>query len=132
MPNLHAPSVIAPSEADFYRLIGERAPAMLAVFSADERFLFANDAYAEPFGREASGLLGGSVREVFGEDGYAEISPQLHKALAGERVSYVRQPATLKDSTARLLSKMQPVFDATGAVVYVLVGETVLSATDEA
>jgi PAS domain S-box-containing protein len=134
MPNLHDPHVIAPSVADFYCLIAERAPAMLAVLAADERLVFANPAFAEPLSCEASSLLGRTVRDVVGAANYAEISPKIRKALRGDSVSYVRGRFFGLDTQAgqrsQMQIKLQPVFDSTHKVVYVIVGATVVDVAD--
>ena len=140
MPNLHVPCIVAPSEADFYRLVAERTPAMLAVVGADERYVFANEAYAQAFGCEAASLLGCSLREVFG-DTYARIAVQVQTALAGASASFtgliasnqsdqnLTQLKTATHTQALLEIQLQPVFDSAREVIYVLLSATALART---
>ena len=133
MPNLHLPCTVAPSETDFYRLVAERTPAMLAVFGADGHYVFANDAYAQAFGRDAASLLGQSFSEMYGDvfdaATYARIAPQIQKALAGatasctgQLASNLREAASLRQQIGMKLDlQMQPVFDSAREVTYVLV-----------
>lgn len=72
----------------------DNIPALISYLDSEQRFRFANRAYAEWFGSEKGSPLGQSLREYYGEAAYAVIRPHIERALAGERVTYERELAT--------------------------------------
>ena len=59
----------------------------LVVVNGRYEYLFANEAYAELFGFPATAIVGRRVPDLLAA-GWAQIRPQLDRALAGERVEY--------------------------------------------
>ncbi|MFX7816269.1 PAS domain-containing protein, partial [Acinetobacter baumannii] len=50
--------------------VTDALPALVSFVDTDERFRFLNAAYEKAYGRPAATMLGQTVREVVGEDGY--------------------------------------------------------------
>jgi len=75
--------------------VTDNLPALVSRFDLEQRFCFANRAYRDWLGVEPASLLGRSLQEVYGEQTYNGIRPHIDAALAGERVVYERELATL-------------------------------------
>ena len=85
------------------RTMADNVPALIAYFDAVElKCLFANKAYARMWGLDERSIVGRTVREVIGEGGFAEISPYIDRARAGENVMYERT-LTSPDNFTRTL-----------------------------
>jgi diguanylate cyclase (GGDEF)-like protein/PAS domain S-box-containing protein len=67
------------------KAVAEAATTMISVLDLDERFLFFNRAFAERFGVRREDWLGRPMRELIGDEAYAETRPMLLAALAGHR-----------------------------------------------
>lgn len=72
------------------RTITDNLPALIAYVDADERYRFCNRNYGRIPGIDPAGIIGKSVREVFGDESYAELRDQIQQALRGETVSFER------------------------------------------
>ena len=73
------------------RMLADNVPVLIAYFDARElRCRFANKAYANMWGWDEHTILGHTVEEVIGKDGYAEISPHIDRVVKGETVTYER------------------------------------------
>jgi PAS domain S-box-containing protein len=71
------------------RLLAENMPAMI-IHVRQQRCLYANAQYAAFVGKTQKDIAGLHIRELIGESAYADISPYLERAEAGERVVYRR------------------------------------------
>src|SRR3954469_21689003 len=68
------------------RIITDNVPALVAYVDSERRYGFNNRAYEDWFGlRKVSGR---TMREVWGDQRYAEIKPNVERALRGERATY--------------------------------------------
>jgi diguanylate cyclase (GGDEF)-like protein/PAS domain S-box-containing protein len=77
------------------RLLADNVPVLIAYFAADDlKCVFANKAYARMWGWDEKSIIGRTVREVIGEEGYREIEPRIQRVLKGETVTYER---TIRD-----------------------------------
>jgi PAS domain S-box-containing protein len=72
------------------RTITNAVPILIAQCGADERMQFANEAFSKWFHGHTDKAIGSTLREIVGEDRYAEVEPVLKRVLAGETVSYER------------------------------------------
>jgi diguanylate cyclase (GGDEF)-like protein/PAS domain S-box-containing protein len=73
------------------RVLADNVPVLIAYFdAADLRCRFANKGYAEMWGWDETSILGHTVAEVIGEEGYREISPHIERVVRGESVTYER------------------------------------------
>ncbi len=109
------------------RVVADAAPVMLAYVDAQERYLFANTAYAAWFHLPAGAMLGRTVREVVGDAAYDLLRPAVHVALAGQRVHFER-PVPFSDGTRSINATYVPHVQPDGTVAgYV---STVLDVTE--
>ena len=74
----------------FIRTIADNLPSMIGYVDTDCRYLFANRAYTEWFGRLPEHAIGISVKEMLGDKLYAQNEPFLQEALAGRRQAFER------------------------------------------
>ena len=73
------------------RLLADSLPVLIAYADAKEqRYTFANKAYANTYGRDEKSILGHTVREVIGEEAYQEVESNVKAVLAGKPVNYER------------------------------------------
>ncbi len=68
------------------RLVANHAPAMISYVDHEHRYRFANDHYFEWFGLRPDEMHGRTVREVLGEENYAEREPHIRRVLEGEPI----------------------------------------------
>ncbi len=66
-------------------LICDALPVLIAHVDANERYCFNNRAYESWFGLRHYELHGRTMREVLGEEIYAEMRPRIHAALEGAK-----------------------------------------------
>ena len=69
-------------------IIIDRTPFMLIRCSLDLRYRFVSAAYAEMVGRRPEELVGKSIPEVIGKEGFKTVLPHINKVLSGERAEY--------------------------------------------
>jgi diguanylate cyclase (GGDEF)-like protein/PAS domain S-box-containing protein len=73
------------------RLLADNVPVLIAYYDAEGlRCQFANKAYAGMWGWDEDSILGRTVQEVIGSEGYAEIAPHIERVVHGESVTYER------------------------------------------
>jgi len=77
------------------RQVTDALPVLISRWDLEQRFRFANRAYRDWLGIDPASLLGRSVREVYGDDAYNGFRHHIDSALAGTRVVYEREMATL-------------------------------------
>ena len=69
------------------RLIADNVPVLIAYYDGSTlRCRFANRAYARMFGWTEESILGKTVAEVIGEEGYRAIEPHVERVKKGEPV----------------------------------------------
>ena len=68
--------------------IVKRTPFILIRCSPDLHYQFVSEAYAQMIGRRPEEIIGKSLPEVIGEEGFRTVRPYINKVLAGERVEY--------------------------------------------
>lgn len=84
------------------RLVADTAPAMLAYFDADTRTCrFANTRYAEHFGYTPQTIVGLDVREIVGEQVWAQIAPYLD-CVAADNTQPLRYTRQLKNEGGKV------------------------------
>ncbi len=69
------------------RLIYDNVPVMLAYVDRDLRYRMANAACAEWFGKPLERIIGQRVPDVVGDAAWAEVKPEVERAIAGETVT---------------------------------------------
>lgn len=70
------------------QLIIDSIPAMVAYVDSQEIYHFANRGYADWFGFPKDEIVGRNIREVVGDEAYAQIHPHIERARSGERMCY--------------------------------------------
>ena len=100
------------------RSLADNLPAAIAYFErVSLHCLFANRQYADSNGWTVDSIVGKTVREVIGEDAWHLIEPHVTRAVAGERVQYVR-PLILPSGEERHVEvDLVPHFGADGGQV---------------
>ena len=68
-------------------MLTDALPVLISYVDRDERYRFNNKAYEEWFGHRREELYGRHVRDVIGDAAYEDLKTQIHRTLAGERVS---------------------------------------------
>ncbi|NMG64614.1 PAS domain-containing protein [Azoarcus indigens] len=106
------------------QLIVDSIPALIAYVDREDIYQFANRGYAEWFGCGKDEIVGRSIREIFGEDAYAQIHPHLERAHGGERVSYEYSRKSAGGHTVHARSVLVPEAGADGEVAGLFVMST--------
>jgi PAS domain S-box-containing protein len=73
------------------RLINDTIPILIGYVDKDEVYQYANKGYADWYGHPEGGVTGRAVREITGEQVYAQVRDPVRKALGGQQVSYEYQ-----------------------------------------
>jgi PAS domain S-box-containing protein len=117
-----------------FRALADNVPALFSYIGLDQRYRFVNKRYEELFGRPNEELIGHSVRELLGPDGYVEVQPYLERALTGEPVSFEYVLQAPGASTHYLSAQYVPDRDEQGQVrgVFALLGDITALKTSEA
>ncbi|MFZ2650919.1 MAG: PAS domain-containing protein [Burkholderiaceae bacterium] len=98
------------------RLVIDNVPAQIAYIDRARRYVFSNRPHHLARGAATQGeIVGRSVDEVLGPLAYTRIQSQLHRALAGETLSFEVELPLGNESRAMLASYV-PERDAAGAV----------------
>jgi diguanylate cyclase (GGDEF)-like protein/PAS domain S-box-containing protein len=72
------------------RSITDNMPALVADLDPSLRFRYANQAYADWFGRTPASLIGQSLEDLYGPELVGAWLPQLQRVLQGQRVQFER------------------------------------------
>jgi PAS domain S-box-containing protein len=75
------------SEQEFYTL-ADNVPAFFGYLGADQRYRFVNKRYEELFGLPGNEIVGMTMCQLMGAEGYAQVKPHLDAALNGQTVSF--------------------------------------------
>ncbi|MDM4764467.1 sensor domain-containing diguanylate cyclase [Pelomonas sp. SE-A7] len=84
------------SNEERLRAITDNAPALIADHDAETRYRFANRTYLDWLGIAPETIVGRTVRDVLGEQVWAEIGPHMEAAQRGESASYERHVRSLQ------------------------------------
>ena len=100
------------------RLLADSLPVLIAYAeAAEQRYTFANTAYASAYGWDEQSILGHTVREVIGEENYRTVLPYVDKMLSGQAVNYQRSLVTPDGSSRFIEGNLIPHFGDDGRVV---------------
>jgi diguanylate cyclase (GGDEF)-like protein/PAS domain S-box-containing protein len=70
------------------RLIADNVPALISYVDCDQRYRFSNRTYDAWFGIPHARMQGRTVAEVFGDQAYSRMRPDIERVLAGESVQF--------------------------------------------
>jgi two-component system, OmpR family, sensor histidine kinase VicK len=90
------------SEAQL-RSITNALPVLIAYVDDRECYQFNNQAYVDWLGKSLTEIHGAQMREVWGEDCYLRMQPQIHHVLGGQVVTYENE-INFHDGTTRSVS----------------------------
>ncbi len=98
------------------RLVNDSVPVILAYVDKDQRYRYVNRRFEEWVGRETAGILGHTVREIQGDQTYAEVKSDIERALAGQRVSASRRQRMPSGKELDIAFTFEPNVNAAGEV----------------
>jgi len=93
----------------------------IAIADTNERYVSANAVYAQQFHRSPSELLGGTIREMVGDDNYQSMKPHLDRAFSGEQSTQSVAEATTDGVTTYRQVSYDPQLSADGQVTGVMI-----------
>ena len=70
------------------RLLADALPLLVSFIGTDQRYVVMNKAHEDWFGVPRSEMLGRTIREVLGEEAYAQRREKIEAVLRGERVRF--------------------------------------------
>jgi diguanylate cyclase (GGDEF)-like protein/PAS domain S-box-containing protein len=103
--------------AEGLRVFADSVPAMTASWDHDLRCRFVNRQFAQYFGLAERDPVGRGMRELAGEDTYAEIEQHFSRVLQGHPVTYRRIHALPAGDARYLEVKLMPQHGAEGRVL---------------
>jgi diguanylate cyclase (GGDEF)-like protein/PAS domain S-box-containing protein len=111
------------SSEEELRTITDNIPAMVAFVDCDQRYRFVNRNYERWLGLKPEQMVGRLAREVYGEEHYAALQPDLERALAGQTFAIDHRVTGIEYARGRWLNviympKVAP--DGSVSGVYVL------------
>jgi PAS domain S-box-containing protein len=83
------------SESQLHQLT-DAMPALIAYVDSDRRYQFHNKAYEDIFGLKPEQVQGRTVLDVFGEDSYETLRPEIDLVLSGTPVHFDRAQRDVK------------------------------------
>lgn len=103
--------------AQEFHALADNVPALFSYIDRSQRYRFVNRQYEELFKRHNEQILGSTVQDLLGPEGYAVVKPYLDAALGGQEVSFeYRLP--FPDASARWFSaQYMPDRDEQGHVI---------------
>lgn len=104
------------SEITLAERLLSHVPILIAYVNADLEFQYVNVAYSEWYETNRDDILGRKISDFLSAEEYAEVEPNLTRALAGEKVEYHRQFQQKSGGTISVFASQTPEFDETGAV----------------
>src|SRR5438094_8885934 len=70
------------------RLIANNVPALISYVDRDQRYRYSNRTYDDWFGIPHEGMHGRTIAEVFGDEAYGRMRPDIERVLAGATVQF--------------------------------------------
>ena len=70
------------------RLVANNVPALISYVDREQRYRFSNRTYDDWFGIAHERMQGRTVAEVFGDEAYARMRPDIERCIAGESVEF--------------------------------------------
>src|SRR3954471_6304331 len=83
------------------RLIANNVPALISYVDREQRYRYSNRTYHDWFGIRHESMQGRTVAEVFGDEAYSRMRPEIERCLAGASVQF--ELATADGATRRTL-----------------------------
>jgi diguanylate cyclase (GGDEF)-like protein/PAS domain S-box-containing protein len=121
-----APLMDEPARMQLLELVANNVPALIAYYeAAGFRCLFANDGYARTFGWDSRSIVGRSLVEVIGEEGAAEVRPQIDLMLTQRKSVTYERSIPGPDGPRHIEAHLIPHLDESGEPIggFVLVSD---------
>ncbi|MDZ4797735.1 MAG: PAS domain S-box protein [Bryobacteraceae bacterium] len=103
-------------EHEFHAL-ADNVPALFSYIDRDRRYRFINREYEKFFGRSANEVVGMTMRELLGSEGYDEVLPHLEAALKGHTASFEYSLPGMDASEHWFSAEYVPDVDGQGQVI---------------
>ena len=100
-----------------FRTLADNVPALFSYIDRDYRYRFVNKQYEELFGRSDEEMVGMTVSELLGPDGYAVVKPYLDRGFGGEAVSFEYELKSCGNGARYLSAQYVPDGNEQGEVV---------------
>ncbi len=110
-----AEEALRASKAELQSVIN-RTPFMLVRCSRDLRYRFISEAYAQMIVRHRDEVIGKTIAEMLGAEGFDTLRPHIEKVLRGETVEFECELNFANIGTRRLAIAYRPELDADGNV----------------
>lgn len=98
-------------------LITDRVPALIGYFDKKLVYRYANQRYAERFGRTKASIVGAPIRCVIGDRIYHDILPHIERAIEGHQVTYQYAMENSEGQSIHARSMLVPEFGPDGDVL---------------
>ncbi|MBL0141779.1 MAG: EAL domain-containing protein [Betaproteobacteria bacterium] len=108
------------------RLLADNVPVLISHFTApDMRCLFANKGYASTWGWDVDSIIGHTVEEIIGAEGYRQIEPYIQRVVKGETTTYERKIPGADGGERVIEVNLLPQFaeEGTVAAAFVLISD---------
>ena len=98
-------------------LVANHVPGPVARIDRNLRYLFANNHYQQFFGKSHEQVIGHQMIDVLGNDLFQQVKPSIHRALAGEKVTFESAYRSPDGKTNQTLVNYVPDLDAEQNVI---------------
>ena len=109
--------MLTDSPGDFLAAFTESSSGFVSYIDTERRVRYCNRGYCDFFGQSRESLLGMSLRELYGAQGYAEFAPRMDRAFGGEQVHYERLARRPSGAPVWISVRLDPHRDAEGRVL---------------
>ncbi|MHC1744212.1 MAG: response regulator [Syntrophobacteraceae bacterium] len=100
-----------------FQTVSDGLPALIAHVGDDQRYRFANHAYAKWLGISPEQMIGRKVLEVWGKRAHPRVEERIESVLAGRRVSYEGSITLENGATRCYLAELIPQCSHDGKVI---------------
>jgi PAS domain S-box-containing protein len=100
---------------DTLQLVTNEMAVAVTRCSADLRYLWANQAYADWLQRPLSEIVGRPILNVLGKDAFEALLPHFTRVLSGQRVQYEQETNVQGIGSRWILATYTPTLDSEGA-----------------
>ncbi|MDB5234888.1 MAG: sensor histidine kinase, partial [Hymenobacter sp.] len=90
------------------RLLTDALPVLIAYIDHEQKYQFVNQAYQAWFGHEPAAMQGRTVRELVGQEAYAEVKGYVEQALTGQRIDFEARMQYRKDFVRHIHTSYVP------------------------
>jgi PAS domain S-box-containing protein len=117
-----------------FRTLADNVPAFFSYVDRDRRYRFVNKRYEELFQRPSDQIVGLTMQELLGPEGYAVVQPHLEASLGGQEVSFEYPLAISGGGQHWFSARYVPDRDGQGRVIglFILLGDVTTLKLSEA